>query len=129
MKIKLKASKEEHRAIAKMFVGCRLVHNEEIYLVNAYNTCFVCTDEDSELGVIHEITIDTSKSKPDLRLAIGTDIRFEMDGKEVIIYSLCPNENELKTCLVWDEYSIGEFKYSATLSKSYLESIGVEIEE
>jgi len=121
MKITLDASIKEHREIGLVLKA----------IVCPDNEYFVEWIDGLEYRACHKITIDLSKAEMDLRLAIGTDIEFEgydyfkglLKGKITSIdtsdcnYFLSINDDI--------EYE----KECVQLSKSYLKSIGVEIEE
>ena len=123
MKITLKAHIQEHREIAKLFVGqfveysCLSVLVGE--LIGVRDTTLSRFQVDSSLT--KEITIDTLKAQMDLRLAIGT--RIEFLGYGVLL--ACDD--------VWG-YFDKEFQETCLLrnlklSKDYLKSVVVEAVE
>ena len=62
------------RDIARMFTGKNIRNG---YLVGVSGSGFICKFED-ELYTTEMIEIDLSKTKMDLRMALGTDIRFDI---------------------------------------------------
>ena len=138
MKITLKAHIAEHREIAKMFVGCGVVSEvSEATLVEWRDNCFVIRCR-NPLGFwiyqcAQEITIDTSEAKMDLRLAIGTKIRFVEghDLMDAIVDGVEWNEydTDLQISLRDKPHGVWIATEPIQLSKDYLERIGVEYED
>lgn len=92
MKLKLYANREVDRLIAKMFVGCEVLVNNPYDIfpnfhklrgsafklggVDAYD--FILSYETDLSWWDESITIDTDNCEMDLRLALGTEIEFEV---------------------------------------------------
>ena len=138
MKITLRADNEKHREIAKMFVGCKTQSGELLGFHKYYMNGRFATQHKSDFHTMYsdEITIDLSKVEMDLRLAIGTDIEFELPTKGKRSTSKVLGCHPDLSCFHFKNSDLGSVlsviyipKSAVQLSKEYLERIGVEIEE
>lgn len=141
MKITLDASIKEHREIAELFKGCQCTFKRSISQSDM-GGAFVSVMESPHypkfvvyrLGDVttkESVTIDLSEAKPDLRMVIGTDIKF---------IAIClPSEEEgaVMTEHISAMDSTGEIEIDGhwispdevKLCPDYLKKIGVEVEE
>jgi len=111
MKIKLEANNEIHRLISSLF-HCHVVSVGADYkfMVEDENTYIT----DDNIWIHHilrdEITIDLSVTKMDLRMALGTDIQFDIIVDDDEKYT-CANLTQIN--LLDDdiaEYNFGEIE-------------------
>lgn len=123
MKITLKAHIEAHREIAKMFVGCKDIEGDGLVGYCEVSDKFVfdigCTE--------YYVTIDTESAEMDLRLAIGTDIEFE-------VYDPIINQNyttKIESGNKFEEIhrNVNRWEFKIQLSKDYLNRIEVSYED
>ncbi len=125
MKITIYADNEIHRQIAMMCVGWYFFNGCK--LIGVTKEGFVA--ETPYLEYMDEITLDLSQVELDLRMAIGTDIEFEIPFYKFsrkIVSMKVDNDDEL---LVNYNSIFGNRTKEIQLSTDWLKSVGVEVEE
>ena len=120
MKIRLDASIKEHREIGLVLKA----------IVCPDNEYFVEWIDGLEYRACHKITIDLDQAQMDLRLALGTDIEFQLNTDDCIPYGKMVGVHIGSESVFTYLYEYGElYGGSVKLCPDYLISVGVEVEE
>ena len=130
MKATFKADNEKHREIVKMFVGCETESGDYLGFHKYYMGGTFATQHKGSFHTMYsdQITLDLDHAKPDLRLAIGTDIEFRLPHYKT--------SRKLRTAKFDEDGKVFNFNHffgtdakKIKLCPDYLKRIGVDVKE